>query len=71
MARDGGGVLMTQAIHTLDLLLSLIGPPQRVTGTVSTSAVHRMDGEDSASALLRYPGGAVAVVQATTAAYPG
>ena len=71
LARDGGGVLMTQAIHTLDLLLSLIGPPQRVTGAVATSAVHQMECEDSASALLHYPGGAVAVVQATTAAYPG
>ena len=71
LARDGGGVLMTQAIHTLDLLLSLIGPPQRITGVVNTSAVHQMECEDSASALLHYPGGAVAVVQATTAAYPG
>jgi UDP-N-acetyl-2-amino-2-deoxyglucuronate dehydrogenase len=71
LARDGGGVLMTQAIHTLDLLLHLIGPPQGVTGTVSTSTVHRMECEDSASALLHYPGGVVALVQATTAAYPG
>ncbi|MCP5282355.1 MAG: Gfo/Idh/MocA family oxidoreductase [Rhodoferax sp.] len=71
LARDGGGVLMTQAIHTLDLLLDLIGLPQRVTGSVSTSAVHRMQCEDTASALLHYPGGAVAVVQATTAASPG
>ena len=71
LARDGGGVLMTQAIHALDLLLSLIGLPQRVTGMVTTSAVHQMECEDSASALLHYPDGAVAVVQATTAAYPG
>lgn len=71
LARDGGGVLMTQAIHTLDLLLSLIGPPQRITGAVATSAAHQMECEDSASALLHYAGGAVAVVQATTAAYPG
>jgi UDP-N-acetyl-2-amino-2-deoxyglucuronate dehydrogenase len=71
LARDGGGVLITQAIHTLDLLLSLIGMPARVTGVASTSAVHRMEGEDTAAALLHYDGGAVAVVQATTAAYPG
>jgi len=70
-ARDGGGVLMTQAIHTLDLLLTLIGLPQRVTGAVSTSAVHTMECEDCASALLHYPGGMAVVVQATTAAYPG
>ncbi|MDB5742940.1 MAG: gfo/Idh/MocA family oxidoreductase [Polaromonas sp.] len=71
LARDGGGVLITQAIHTLDLLLSLTGLPARVTGIASTSAVHQMEGEDTASALLHYANGAVAVVQATTAAYPG
>lgn len=70
-ARDGGGVLITQAIHTLDLLLTLIGTPERVTGAISTSAVHRMEGEDCAAALLHYANGAVATVQATTAAYPG
>lgn len=71
LARDGGGVLITQAIHTLDLLLNFIGMPERVTGIASTSAVHRMEGEDTAAALLHYGHGAVAVVQATTAAYPG
>lgn len=71
LARDGGGVLMTQAIHTLDLLLSLTGLPERVSGTAHTSAVHHMQCEDTAAALLHYAGGAVAVVQATTAAYPG
>jgi predicted dehydrogenase len=71
LARDGGGVLITQAIHTLDLLLSLIGMPERVTGIAGTSPVHRMEGEDTAAALLHYSNGAVAVVQATTAAYPG
>lgn len=71
LARDGGGVLITQAIHTLDLLLSFTGMPARVTGIASTSAVHRMEGEDTAAALLHYDSGAMAVVQATTAAYPG
>ena len=71
MARDGGGVLLTQAIHTLDLLLSLIGTPERVTGAVSTSVLHTMECEDCACALLYYPHGMVAVLQATTAAYPG
>lgn len=71
LSRDGGGVLMTQAIHTLDLMLSFTGLPEQVTGLASTSAVHRMEGEDTAAALLRHAGGAVSVVQATTAAYPG
>ncbi|MEP6971277.1 MAG: Gfo/Idh/MocA family oxidoreductase, partial [Betaproteobacteria bacterium] len=70
-ARDGGGVLMTQAIHTLDLLLDLIGSPHHVSGAVATSAVHQMECEDTASALLHYADGAVAVLQATTAASPG
>ena len=71
LQRDGGGVLITQAIHTLDLLLSFTGLPERVMGLASTSAVHRMEGEDVAAALLQHAGGAVSVVQATTAAYPG
>ena len=71
LARDGGGVLMTQAIHTLDLLLVLIGMPERVTGLAVTSPVHTMECEDTAAALLHYASGAMAMVQATTAAYPG
>ena len=71
LARDGGGVLITQAIHTLDLLLSLTGLPERVTGLAATSPVHRMEGEDTAAALLHYAGGAMGVVLATTAAFPG
>lgn len=71
LARDGGGVLMTQAIHTLDLLLSCTGLPARVMGLASTSPVHSMEGEDCACALLHYANGAMATVQATTAAYPG
>ena len=71
LARDGGGVLITQAIHTLDLLLSYTGLPTRVMGLASTSPVHTMEGEDCAAALLRYANGAMATLQATTAAYPG
>ncbi|KQP22072.1 Gfo/Idh/MocA family protein [Pseudorhodoferax sp. Leaf267] len=70
LARDGGGVLMTQAIHTLDLLLHLAGAPARVTGLVGTR-LHRMETEDTAGALLQWADGAVGVVDATTAAYPG
>ena len=71
LARDGGGVLITQAILTVDLLLSLTGQPESVIGLAGTSPVHTMEGEDTAAALLQYAGGAVAVVQATTAVYPG
>ncbi|WP_296492538.1 Gfo/Idh/MocA family oxidoreductase [Rhodoferax sp.] len=71
LARDGGGVLITQAIHTLDLLLACTGLPARVMGLASTSPVHTLEGEDCACALLHYANGAMATVQATTAAYPG
>ncbi|HSN80790.1 MAG TPA: Gfo/Idh/MocA family oxidoreductase [Rhodoferax sp.] len=71
LARDGGGVLITQAIHTLDLLLACTGLPVRVMGLAATSPVHSLEGEDCACALLHYANGAMATVQATTAAYPG
>ncbi len=69
--RDGGGVLMTQAIHTLDLMLSLAGPVQEVVGFAKTSALHRMQTEDMVAAAVRYANGALGTIDATTAAYPG
>lgn len=71
LARDGGGVLMTQAIHTLDLLLSLTGLPDQVSAMASTSAMHRMETEDTVAAVLHFPNGAIGSMEATTAAYPG
>ena len=70
-ARDGGGVLLTQAIHTLDLLMHLAGVPEEVQAYAATSPVHRMETEDLACAALRFPGGALGTVNATTAAFPG
>ncbi|MDE1986391.1 MAG: Gfo/Idh/MocA family oxidoreductase [Alphaproteobacteria bacterium] len=70
-ARDGGGVLITQGIHTLDLMLSLAGPVEEVCGFAMTSAVHRMETEDLACAAIRYKNGAIGIIEATTAAYPG
>jgi UDP-N-acetyl-2-amino-2-deoxyglucuronate dehydrogenase len=71
LARDGGGVLLTQAIHTLDLMLSFAGVPQQVTGFVATSPIHRMETEDIAVAAIRYADGAIGAVSATTCAFPG
>jgi UDP-N-acetyl-2-amino-2-deoxyglucuronate dehydrogenase len=71
MARDAGGVLLTQAIHTLDLLLDLVGPAKRVTALVRTSPIRTIDTEDIACATVEYANGAVGVVDATTTAYPG
>jgi len=70
-ARDGGGVLLTQGIHTLDLLLSLMGPVANVSGYATTTPVHRMETEDLVAAAVRFTNGAYGVIDATTAAYPG
>lgn len=70
-ARDGGGVLITQAIHTLDVLLSLAGEPAEVMSLAGTTPVHRMESEDMVCAAVRWGNGALGVIEATTAAYPG
>jgi UDP-N-acetyl-2-amino-2-deoxyglucuronate dehydrogenase len=70
-ARDGGGVLISQGIHTLDLMLSLAGPIVEVTGYAATSPVHRMETEDMVCAAVRFANGAIGTIDATTAAYPG
>lgn len=70
-ARDGGGVLLTQAIHTLDLLLHLAGPVVRIAGFAQGSGLRAIDTEDVAAAALRFAGGAIGVLDATTVADPG
>lgn len=70
-ARDGGGVLISQGIHTLDLMLSLAGPVQTVSGFATTTPVHRMETEDMVCAAVRFENGAIGTIDATTAAYPG
>jgi len=71
LERDGGGVLITQAIHTLDLLLSLTGPVAEVAAIAGTTALHRMETEDFVGAGLCFANGAPGALMATTAAYPG
>lgn len=71
LARDGGGVLITQGIHTLDLLQSLAGPVAEITGYATTSPAHRMETEDLACAAVRFANGAMGTIEATTAAFPG
>ncbi len=69
-ARDGGGVLITQAIHTLDLTLHLCGPVRAVQALTATT-LHRMESEDFATAGLVFATGAAGSVMATTAQFPG
>ena len=71
LARDGGGVLLTQAIHTLDLLLHLVGPHKDVAGFAYTSPLRAIDTEDVAAAAIRFHNGAVGVLDATSVARPG
>ena len=71
LARDGGGVLLTQAIHTLDLFLSLTPRPLEVAAFAGTTPLHRMETEDIACAALRFANGALGTLYATTASYPG
>ena len=70
-ARDGGGVLISQAIHTLDLMLSFTGPVAEVTAMCATTAFHSMEAEDFVTAGLAFANGAVGHVFASTASYPG
>ncbi|KMK64835.1 Gfo/Idh/MocA family protein [Puniceibacterium sp. IMCC21224] len=70
-ARDGGGVLISQAIHVLDLMLSLTGPARAVQALTGTTALHRMEAEDFATAGIEFASGALGSVVATTATYPG
>jgi len=71
LARDGGGVLLTQAIHTLDLFLSLAGAVSEVAAFAGTTPLHRMETEDIVGAALRFANGAIGTLDATTASYPG
>jgi len=69
-ARDGGGVLMIQAIHALDLFLSVTGAPERVLAHAART-VHRIEAEDTIAGLLDYGAGRLVPVYATVASFPG
>ncbi len=69
-AMDGGGALMNQGIHSVDLMLWLLGDVERVYATTRT-ALHAIETEDTAVACLEFAGGAVGTLDVTTAAFPG
>jgi predicted dehydrogenase len=68
---DGGGALMNQAIHNVDLLYWLMGDVESIVAQTATLAHHRIEVEDTAVASLRFKNGALGVIEAATSAYPG
>jgi UDP-N-acetyl-2-amino-2-deoxyglucuronate dehydrogenase len=68
---DGGGALMNQGVHTVDLLVATLGRPLEVFAYTGTLAHERIEVEDVAVGVVRFESGALGVLHATTAAYPG
>jgi UDP-N-acetyl-2-amino-2-deoxyglucuronate dehydrogenase len=70
IALDGGGALINQGVHTVDLLLWLLGDVVHVQARTAT-LLHKIEAEDTAVATLEFASGALGIFHATTAAYPG
>lgn len=70
LARDGGGVLITQGVHALDLMLSMTGPAAETQAMVGAT-MHRMETEDFAAGALRFASGALGAVMTTVTSFPG
>ncbi|MEO8350873.1 MAG: Gfo/Idh/MocA family oxidoreductase [Chthoniobacteraceae bacterium] len=70
-ALDGGGALMNQGIHAVDLLQWLAGLPEEVSGFFGTLAHTGMEAEDTVVAALRFPHGGLGVIEASTSSFPG
>ena len=68
---DGGGAVMNQGVHTIDLLLWFLGRPVEIHAHTALLAHERIEVEDTAVATVRFESGALAVIHCTTAAYPG
>jgi len=70
-ATEGGGALINQGIHQVDIMLWLMGAVREVFAYWQLGAVHKIESEDVISALLRFDSGATGVIQASTAMWPG
>jgi UDP-N-acetyl-2-amino-2-deoxyglucuronate dehydrogenase len=68
---DGGGCLMNQSIHTIDLMLHFGGAPAEVFGYTATRTHERLEVEDNACAVLRFRSGAMGVIESSTSCAPG
>lgn len=69
-ALDGGGALMNQGIHALDLVTWILGEPVEVSAYSATLAHERIEVEDTLTANIRFASGALATLTAATGAYP-
>jgi UDP-N-acetyl-2-amino-2-deoxyglucuronate dehydrogenase len=67
---DGGGALINQGIHTIDLLLDIMGEVASVNGKVKT-VFHQIEGEDLGAALVNFRSGAIGTITGGTSLYPG
>ncbi|MFZ7088404.1 Gfo/Idh/MocA family protein [Curtobacterium sp. RRHDQ10] len=70
-ALDGGGAVMNQGVHTVDLLVWTLGRPVEISAQTALLGHERIEVEDVAVATVRFESGAIAVIHSTTAAYPG
>src|ERR1022692_1838952 len=68
---EGGGALINQAIHQIDILRWLAGPVAELFGVWQLGALHKIESEDVVNAVVRYASGATGVIQASTAFWPG
>jgi predicted dehydrogenase len=68
---EGGGALINQAVHQVDLMRWFAGPVSEVFGAWQIGALHKIESEDVVSAVIRYASGATGVIQASTAFWPG
>lgn len=70
-AMDGGGAAMNQTVHTIDLMVTILGTPVEVFAYTACLAHERIEVEDTAAAVVKFESGALGIIHATTAAYPG
>jgi predicted dehydrogenase len=68
---DGGGALMNQGVHAIDLMLWIAGPIKSVSARTALLSHERIEVEDTAVATVEFESGALGIIQGTTAAYPG
>jgi predicted dehydrogenase len=68
---EGGGALINQAVHQIDILRWLAGPVSEIFAVWQLGALHKIESEDVVNAVVKYASGATGVIQAATAFWPG